>query len=242
MRKVLPIALACLASLFVAQSAHSEVVIASNLGSVSYDICYGGGYCNYGENLHNYVAETFTTGGASTPVSSVVVDVTGYGPLAYDPLDRTTVEIWNGSHSSLLASYTPQAGQSITGLRNDITFVSSTSLVLDPSTQYWVAVRGAADQYPESTGTSMFCYAGFCGGGSYDVTGTGSIPLLWDVVDTYAGWSQAPYDYGRLPFTFAVNGVDAVPEPSTWAMMILGFAGIGFIAYRRKSKPALMAA
>ena len=32
------------------------------------------------------------------------------------------------------------------------------------------------------------------------------------------------------------------PEPSTWAMMLLGFAGIGFIAYRRKSKPALMAA
>jgi hypothetical protein len=34
----------------------------------------------------------------------------------------------------------------------------------------------------------------------------------------------------------------AVPEPSTWAMMLLGFAGVGFIAYRRKSKPALMAA
>lgn len=32
-----------------------------------------------------------------------------------------------------------------------------------------------------------------------------------------------------------------VPEPSTWAMLILGFAGIGFMAYRRKSKPALMA-
>jgi hypothetical protein len=27
----------------------------------------------------------------------------------------------------------------------------------------------------------------------------------------------------------------AVPEPSTWAMMILGFCGIGFMAYRRKS-------
>jgi hypothetical protein len=36
--------------------------------------------------------------------------------------------------------------------------------------------------------------------------------------------------------------VAAVPEPSTWAMMILGFAGVGFMAYRRKSKPALMAA
>jgi hypothetical protein len=27
----------------------------------------------------------------------------------------------------------------------------------------------------------------------------------------------------------------AVPEPATWAMMILGFFGIGFMAYRRKS-------
>jgi hypothetical protein len=26
----------------------------------------------------------------------------------------------------------------------------------------------------------------------------------------------------------------AVPEPATWAMMILGFAGVGFMAYRRK--------
>jgi hypothetical protein len=28
----------------------------------------------------------------------------------------------------------------------------------------------------------------------------------------------------------------AVPEPSTWAMMILGFFGIGFLAYRRKNQ------
>ena len=34
--------------------------------------------------------------------------------------------------------------------------------------------------------------------------------------------------------------VGAVPEPSTWAMMILGFAGIVFVTYRRKSKPTLM--
>ena len=38
------------------------------------------------------------------------------------------------------------------------------------------------------------------------------------------------------------QAVGAVPEPSTWAMMILGFAGVGFVAYRRKSKPALVAA
>jgi hypothetical protein len=28
---------------------------------------------------------------------------------------------------------------------------------------------------------------------------------------------------------------DAVPEPSTWAMMILGFCGLGYLAYRRRS-------
>ena len=30
--------------------------------------------------------------------------------------------------------------------------------------------------------------------------------------------------------------VPAVPEPSTWAMMILGFFGLGFIAYRRRNQ------
>jgi hypothetical protein len=28
--------------------------------------------------------------------------------------------------------------------------------------------------------------------------------------------------------------IAAAPEPSTWAMMLLGFAGIGVMAYRRK--------
>jgi hypothetical protein len=41
---------------------------------------------------------------------------------------------------------------------------------------------------------------------------------------------------------FAQVTISAVPEPSTWAMMLLGFAGIGFMAYRRKSKAAFMAA
>jgi hypothetical protein len=33
----------------------------------------------------------------------------------------------------------------------------------------------------------------------------------------------------------------AVPEPSTWAMMIIGFAGVGFLAYRRGRKVAAAA-
>ena len=35
-------------------------------------------------------------------------------------------------------------------------------------------------------------------------------------------------------------GVGAVPEPSTWAMMILGFAGVSFMAYRRRNKTEML--
>lgn len=39
-----------------------------------------------------------------------------------------------------------------------------------------------------------------------------------------------------------INPHSGVPEPATWAMMLFGFAGISIMAYRRKSKPALMIA
>jgi hypothetical protein len=40
-----------------------------------------------------------------------------------------------------------------------------------------------------------------------------------------------------LEFSSGVlNVAPSVPEPSTWAMMILGFAGIGAMTYRRKNR------
>jgi hypothetical protein len=48
---------------------------------------------------------------------------------------------------------------------------------------------------------------------------------------------------GNILFSVEVDSVGAtvtssVPEPSTWAMMILGFAGVGFMAYRRRNQTA----
>jgi hypothetical protein len=45
-------------------------------------------------------------------------------------------------------------------------------------------------------------------------------------------------------FEFAVSSVAAVPESSTWAMTLFGFAGVGFVAYRqsRKDKSHALAA
>ena len=44
------------------------------------------------------------------------------------------------------------------------------------------------------------------------------------------------YNPTTTSFAVGLNGeqVAAVPEASTWAMMLLGFAGLGFMAYRRK--------
>lgn len=42
-----------------------------------------------------------------------------------------------------------------------------------------------------------------------------------------------------LNVTTVTQLAGGVPEPSTWAMMILGFAGVGFMAYRRKNSVAL---
>jgi hypothetical protein len=38
---------------------------------------------------------------------------------------------------------------------------------------------------------------------------------------------------------FDVSGVDAIPEPSTLALMMLGFAGLGYAAFRRVGKAHL---
>jgi hypothetical protein len=54
-------------------------------------------------------------------------------------------------------------------------------------------------------------------------------------------WRYFQGDSETLSFSTSLV-TSGVPEPSTWAMMILGFTGVGFMAYRRKSKPALMAA
>jgi PEP-CTERM motif len=44
-----------------------------------------------------------------------------------------------------------------------------------------------------------------------------------------------------LPIAAVITGpVSAVPEPSTWAMMILGFAGIGAMTYRRRKQTAAL--
>ena len=46
-------------------------------------------------------------------------------------------------------------------------------------------------------------------------------------------WPSPPHDPALSELTFT-----AVPEPSTWAMMVLGLAGFGFAGFRTSRKAA----
>lgn len=77
----------------------------------------------------------------------------------------------------------------------------------------------------------------------------------WGAYPLFAVWSNEPGDGYSAAFTGKLDGVEyyniqggatvsgAVPEPSTWAMLLLGFAGLGYAGYRQaKTRPATFAA
>ncbi len=86
----------------------------------------------------------------------------------------------------------------------------------------------------------------------YTVSSTGS-----GAVELGGSSSAATYDFSTGGIHYVELDLDAledpkvtveflasaVPEPSTWAMMILGFVGLGFMSYRQKrTSPAMRVA
>jgi hypothetical protein len=82
----------------------------------------------------------------------------------------------------------------------------------------------------------------FTGTTQGDITLSGALGI-YDIYKYYAlGMANSSPNNVLL---LAIDGtappshVGGIPEPSTWAMMILGFFGVGFMAYRRKSQVSL---
>lgn len=86
------------------------------------------------------------------------------------------------------------------------------------------------------------------GQGTYFISFFGTylgVPTFFPTINnplTYQSghWGTTPYHnsetVGFVLNSTSIPSVSAVPEPSTWAMMLFGFAGLGFVGYRRTKK------
>jgi hypothetical protein len=110
--------------------------------------------------------------------------------------------------------------------------------VLDPSTTMTLNLVNGANTFTETVfANGQFNVAGLnfsdvdpisCGGLAVAICDPAHVGLT-----NGASFSS--------PVTITIDIPTAVPEPSTWAMMILGFVGIGAMAYRRRKSVAIAA-
>ena len=108
------------------------------------------------------------------------------------------------------------------------------------TTDQWVAKLGSQT---ESTAVVTNPSHGFTGwmDATLDFTATATSELLsLDGVGTCLAGNCGETVSGAPPFALidsvALNGV---PEPSTWAMMLLGFAGLGYAGLRTRKRSAI---
>jgi hypothetical protein len=77
------------------------------------------------------------------------------------------------------------------------------------------------------------------GGISFHTASHGDFNLFQDVGGPFilsSVQNAGGFPDGLNPINLQIAAVAAVPEPSTWAMMILGFLGLGLFGYRKSSK------
>jgi hypothetical protein len=154
--------------------------------------------------------------------------VSGPGSTALVQIDASANA---GGSSSGIANFS--------GLSADVTINNPNSFIVEKSLPGSTGTGGAwnLDQsFTFQTNTIYFVTMTAEGETSSGRSnGTASFFVDVDPVFTIDS-SQANANQYSIQFSDGIGNsvAGAVPEPSTWAMMILGFAGVGFMAYRRK--------
>ncbi|MBR0993729.1 PEP-CTERM sorting domain-containing protein [Bradyrhizobium japonicum] len=120
-------------------------------------------------------------------------------------------------------------------------FGNGSTILLTSTDPVWRAQEVAAGaSWTAPSGAPAHQYAsGNNNGGSNIWTGAYGGPIPG--ISTSAEWVWANTSASNTGEAFFSATISAVPEPSTWAMMVLGFAGLGFMAYRRKQASAVAA-
>ena len=100
---------------------------------------------------------------------------------------------------------------------------SFASLTLTPGTQYWFVLTQGTLEPDGSWGVET-------------ASGTNSTTYSMGLQEPLESWVTQPQT-----LAFQLTFSSSVPEPSTWVMMIAGFAGLGFLGYRQTVKARVAA-
>jgi hypothetical protein len=164
----------------------------------------------------------------------------GSGSAPYYLFGSTTSGLYGLSQEGDIYSVNPATGAT--------TLIGATGISLVGS---WFGMSEGGSRLFISSSTSLYSINTSTGGGT--LVGSISPAQLGAMLDAYGAWwggndegpsqvftfnpSTAAITAGSLvtsaPSNFWGLAVVPVPEPSTWAMMALGFAGLSFAGYRR---------
>jgi hypothetical protein len=203
------------------KSAFLGVLLAGGIsaGHATVVITAGSGGGNPDENIlfkTNQVGTTVSGFGNNT---NTQMNFTSSDILTVSSAGQADIKAQDGGFNNL-SFLSATAGTGFTDLLFNITQAANTTNTV---------MFSFADQFanPAPGGTGTFTLGN--GSNFFRVTASGGEVITLGSFTTTADVT----DFQQVRVT-----VGAVPEPSTWAMMILGFAGVGFMAYRRRGRPS----
>ncbi len=178
---------------------------------------------NTGEQLAN---PPFTLGWEFSTNNAITVNALGFFDDSQDGLTEShEVGLWN-SVGTLLAETTVVSGDPLVNQWR-YSDVSPVELAADQDYYVGALYTSGADNvvFPGYSGVSTTANINYIGA-TYGDGGVLSIPTNPDSANGF----------------FGPNISASVPEPSTWAMLMLGFAGLGVAGYRASRKSVALAA
>ncbi len=183
--------------------------------------------------------------GSPAKATSLTIDFPTNGDSWADIASGNHGTLTGGGYTGELTSagsYVTSSGNSYASLNNFVATAFSATFDIN-NTQY--------DTINYSIGGSgVDIFLDVAGGPEQYTTGTQSLPSPTLLSSTSPITFTLDYDVGQTngsnyiefgPGTVTLTGYYATPEPSTWAMLLLGFGGLGVASYRtarRKEKAA----
>ena len=215
----------------------SAVDVTLDFGNIGAD---GGAVCSSGCVLPGQVEHTFTLGAVTVGAYGVTSSYSGYSYVTQKP----------GSFEGPGETGIGESDTYPSPSNSDFEINPNTGLVLDNLTYNTIGFRSVSLTIESMQGGEGAYIYGSANGVNYSFLGSlnGADGVTqsfntgaWNYLGV-TGWN-VDGNHPDADIAIAIEVVStSVPEPSTWAMMMLGFAGLGFASYRKAKGPAVFAA